>query len=192
MQFEDEIYFSKNFEWKSVDINDGIDLANKYNDRIRTLYMDQANLLLSKDEFYNSFTAGIILFAVIDCLGTFLTTKKGFKNKLDEFLKESEEFNKLNKVDGIVISKMITKCFRNGIIHNSRVKESCQFDYNFDNKLFVLHEDILIINTKHLFELVSVVLNSYIDRVITNEVEMSVFKKTFAIEFESEIKRLTV
>jgi hypothetical protein len=190
MRFEDEIYFSKNYQWSSIDFDDKIGLLNKFTDRIQTLYLDQITYLNKDDSYYNSFAVGVLLFATIDFVGGYLTSKNGFNNKLLEFLKSNESFNTASKDTQIVISKKITESFRNGIIHNGRVKESCQFDYDFENTLFVFHDEILIINTKFLESLVEDVLKNYIDRVKTENEEMNNFINRFKNDFSDEIRRL--
>lgn len=190
MRFEDEIYFSKNHQWGSINIDDGNDLLNKFKDRVQTLYLEQVTILNKADSYYNSFAVGVLLFSVIDCLGGYLTTHNGFENHLQMFLKESEEFNSEKKDAQRSISKKIRNSFRNGLVHNGRVKDSCQFDYDFDDKLFVLQDEILIINNKYLEELVINVFEKFIQSVKTNNKEMSKFVNRFKNDFADELKRL--
>ncbi|MBL7876762.1 MAG: hypothetical protein JNL53_13935 [Cyclobacteriaceae bacterium] len=191
MTFEEEIYFSRNHEWKSINLDKPLELVAKFDDRVRTIYLDQASILLNNENsFYNSFSAGVILFSAIEWVGSFLTKHNGFKNKLDEFLKYSKDYTALELDEREQLSKKITECFRNGIIHNGRVKDACQFDYNFDEKLFASKENFLIVNTKPLHDLVVTVLNHYIEILNKDELILQQFLDRFKNEFDVELKKL--
>lgn len=192
MRFEDEIYFSRNYEWTSINVLDPEDLVVKFEDRVTTIYLEQARKLIKdeKNSFYNSFAAGIILFCTIEWLGTFLTSKSGFKNKLNVFLQQSSYFTAFDKKEQDTITKTIVECFRNGIVHNGRVKEACQFDIFFDKKLFVVNNGLLIINTEPLYDLVANVLLEYVKLLKKDQGERDEFVNIFKKEFKSELTKL--
>jgi hypothetical protein len=192
MRFEDEIYFSRNYTWSSIDVADPLDLIDKFEDRVRSIYLSQAHLLISdqKNSTFNAFSVGIILFCAIDLLGLFLTPKKGFKNRLDFFLNYSNEFKALDENNRTAISKTVVDCFRNGIVHSGRVKEACQFDVHLNKTLFVKNNGILVVNALALYNLVTNVLSDYIMILKRNDLDRQKFVDRFKVEFETELIKL--
>lgn len=74
-----------------------------------------------------AFAAGIILLAAVDAIGFYSVIYNGSSARIKSVLMQ------LNGVvdypDPDYLAQRIRECFRNGLIHEGRIKKGCQFSY---------------------------------------------------------------
>ncbi len=127
MKLEDEIYFSNTSSWDKIASEDSDEeLVKHFFERIQAFYINPAEDLLNKNPTDNSFASGVILLCLIEHLGSLMIKDGGFKNRLIAFLKHSEYWRSLDEAERKSIAFIITEKFRNGLVHNGRVKDSSQ------------------------------------------------------------------
>lgn len=188
MRIEGDIYINPNTKWSKVNTDDIDGLISQYYERIKSYYIAPIHQLFSdKDRLQNyGFAAGVLLFSTIDAVGTFQTKRKGFENKFLEFIKDEKEFMILDTADKVRISKIISDDFRNGLIHNGRIKNAYAFSFESGN-LFYLTKNTLIINPLNLLGCVERNVDIYFKMLKDNADAKAKFKDDFITFYEQEL-----
>lgn len=143
------LYFSPNIKFdkfKSGQLNPD-EIIDCFIDRTKEFFLNQARDLLYKSPF-GSIAGGLILVSTIDYLARY--------NNLiafDECGKVGERIERWLEeyVPDIKEPKTFYKHFRNGLVHEGRIKGGGAFEIN-DNNLITKYSDTLIINPIRLLE----------------------------------------
>jgi hypothetical protein len=189
MRIEGDIYFNPNTKWSKINTDQIDDLINQYHERIKGYYLFPVHQLFSNcDHIHcNGFAAGVLLLSAIDAVGTFQTKRNGFKNKFIEFIKNDDVFINLEEPEKKRISEFMSDEFRNGLIHNGRIKNACEFSFESQN-LFYLTERTLVVNPIELFQCVQRNSSKFFDELKTDEAGKKLFRDEFVRLYRKELK----
>lgn len=187
MRIEGDIYFNPNTKWSKINTDQIDDLINQYHERIKGYYLFPVKQLFSNcDWIFNGFAAGVLLLSAIDAVGTFQTKRKGFKNKFIEFIKNDDVFKSLEEPEKRRISEIMTNEFRNGLIHNGRIKNACEFSFESQN-LFYLTERTLVVNPIELFYCIEKNTSKFFDELKADEAAKKMFRDEFVRLYRKEL-----
>jgi hypothetical protein len=158
VKIDDLLYFAPGIRFDEVNF-DGHELPDQFEQRIRGFYLGPASRAV---EAGDAFAAGVLLVVCIDALARFQIGgavgerfKTFARKELASFADEGR-------------ARDLYDMFRNGLVHEARIKSGAQFTLDFD-PAFTYHrsEDITIINPARLAEEVQLALDVYVERLKT-------------------------
>lgn len=185
MRIEDGIYFSPNLKYYDVDFNHPETLIEAFRDRIMQYYIEPIKKL---NDDHDAFAAGLICVTTIDVLSR-------MKNDIDEVRKRYVNWLVSDIPDfGLPIPKnkkqkigdLFYKQFRNGLVHEGRIKDGGQFSYIFGD-LITIEEDFLVINPLQLADKIEIAFDKYIFDVLSNSEKLQKFIKMIERDFGTDI-----
>ncbi|MDR1814921.1 MAG: hypothetical protein LBR18_08780 [Tannerella sp.] len=185
MDTKDGIFFSPKIRMQELNL-DKDTLIAAFEDRIKGYYLDP---IKSLNDNAHAFAAGILEFALIDALARYYYDTKGLlgiANRVRVRMKKMLKliFPEINRK----IANNAYYDFRNGLLHESRIKNCGQFSYLHPSP-FVLFGKYLKINTLIVHVRLEKFFNDYIDDLNNNkEQRYDTFFKLFKKDFEKEIK----
>lgn len=174
MDIKGEIYFSPRFKFIDIDWDDNDKLIDAFRDRVEGFYLSPAKILNEKKY---GFAAGLLCVAAIDLLATIFLGRNNFYKWTKRNIKCLSDYN---------ISIRFYKNFRNGLVHEGRIKNGDQFSYRVEDIIF--YEDILLVNPKNLLEQIESAFYKYIKYLKTDDEMFASFKETLKQEFKREIE----
>jgi hypothetical protein len=160
MKINDILYFAPGIRFSEVDLN-GSKLPDQFKHRVDWFYVEPAKKY-AESRF--PFAAGLLLVSCIDALAH-LRFRKGVRDRFVKFARE--ELRSFSR-DGIAVD--FYEDFRNGLVHEGRLKNGGQFSPDI-GKTVQQSDGILLVNPKHLAEEVSSALDSYVDLLRRDEAE---------------------
>ncbi|MEP7169418.1 MAG: hypothetical protein ABI855_08630 [Bacteroidota bacterium] len=180
MQVNKITFFAPGIELISLDFGNKNQIIESFEKRIFCYYLEPAKILNEKEM---GFAAGVILMTTIDAI-TYYSMNK---NNIIEFFKlmnsefSEDDFNK--------IANKFYEYFRNGLIHEGRIKGCGQFTYE-SNQLLFFENNILVINPSVLLDKVVEYFNNYIEKLKKDNDHYSIFIKKLEKLFSPEIHKL--
>ncbi|MFC0214418.1 hypothetical protein ACFFK0_18470 [Paenibacillus chartarius] len=185
MRVEDGIYFSPNLKYYDIDFNHPDSLVEAFRDRIKQYYIEPIKKL---NDDHDAFAAGLICVTTIDVLSR-------LKYDIDEVRKryvgwlisEIPDFglpglkNKEQKV-----ADLFYRQFRNGLVHEGRIKDGGQFSYLFGD-LITLEDSFMVINPRQLVEKIEIAFDKYIFDVLSKPEELQKLLKIIEQDFGADI-----
>jgi len=185
MRIDDIIYFSENYKTSYLNLNDANHLLNALTDRVESYYFNPAEKL---DGEFEAFARGVLVLTAIDFIGRYLI---GGSNsfRIKEFCKglASIKVNKQANLDWIV--KVINDDYRNGLIHDGRIKNLGQFSYDFD-KLIELDPAYSMINPEILLNETRDRFYELVKQTESSRERLDQLKDRITTDFKPEIDAL--
>lgn len=167
MRIEDAIYFSSKYKILDIDFDNKTCVIDAFKSRINDFYIKPAIQLVDN----SFFAAGLLSVCTIDLLARyeFTTSKVGerFINWINTHIKEFniEDYNNPGKK----LSDRFYLDFRNGLVHEGRIKGGSQFS-DFFPDLITLEGKIMVINAGLLITAISNSFNCFIEQ-LTEDIE---------------------
>jgi hypothetical protein len=185
MRIRDTLYFAPGIKFSDVDVAGGNSLPDQLFDRINGYYLEPARRAAA--EGY-AFASGVLLVTCIDALSGFEYGRRGengesntndrfplwCKNNLDSF--EDGYYNRFYRT------------FRNGLVHEARVKGGDEFNLSVEKAVAVREGLILSINPTYLAEEVDVALRRFIDDLKCDADARERLLNQIKNEFEHELE----
>ena len=185
MRTEDALYFS--FKYKILDINfdNKTHVIDAFKSRINDFYIKPAIQLV--DNYF--FAAGLLSVCTIDLLARyeFTTGRVGerFINWINTHIKE---FNiEDNNNPGKKLSNRFYLDFRNGLVHEGRIKGGSQFS-NFFPDLITLEGKIMVINVRVLITSIEHSFNCFIEQLTEDDEKYKLFKSALLDDFKIDLE----
>lgn len=182
MRVDDVIYFAPGLKVVDFDITNKEQVIQGFQSRINAYYLSPASKL---NELEDAFASGVVLMTSIDAI-TYYSI--GGNNRIKDFMAQCPLIANFTEAERKRIVKVFDDYFRNGLIHEGRIKNGCQFSYQygftyFDNTYLVVNPYILHENIVDYFE-------NYIETLKNNEVTYNIFYQKFFRQFNPEITDL--
>lgn len=182
MRIDDIIYFAPEIKVIDLDITNKGQLIDAFKSRIISYYLDPAAKL--NDQKF-AFASGVILMTAIEAIANYSI---GGNNRIRDFMTECIFLSSYDDTTRKNIAKHINENFRNGLIHEGRIKNGCQFSYEYG--FLYIESNYFIINPHILYEYVVEYFNNYIE-TITNSAELYFkFYQKIHEQFYSEIQEI--
>lgn len=185
MRVEDIIYFSPNHKTPDLDLNDGNKLMEAFIDRVEGFYLRPAEKLT--DEF-DAFAKGVLILTAIDFIGEFFIRTES-ANRIKAFCSELPSIKKLDNKESKRQVKIINDDYRNGLIHEGRIKNLGQF-VDVVKDLFISGEGNSMINPTIMVNETRLTFYKYVAEIKESKEKMYHFKNKCKQHFEKEILAL--
>lgn len=167
MRIADLLYFAPDVRFDQVDL-DGRELPKQFGQRVAGLYIIPAE---ECSERGYAFAAGALLVSCIDSLAR-LRFGAGVGRRFKRFACEE-----LQSFSNAELAERFYDDFRNGLLHEGRVKEGGQFSFEITSTLQELG-GILLVNPKLLAAEVWSALRAYVALLERDAVERAKLAKT--------------
>jgi len=178
MRIGDELYFAPGIRFSDLD-KSGDKLPEQFDKRIRGYYLNPA-IVSAKSG--HAFASGVILVSCIDALAYFYT---GIGDVGERFRSWCIEF--LPSFSSEKYASYFYRDFRNGLIHNARIKNGGEF--TLDINCTMKHQGTIIsINPLYLASEIDKALSRYIDCLRSNTGFKNKFVELILKDFKFELK----
>jgi hypothetical protein len=165
MKIDDVLYFAPGLRFDEVDF-DGPGLPSQLEARMVGFYLEPADWCI-KMKF--AFAAGVLLTTCIDALSRAQTGSPDVKRRFTSFCR-----GHLQSFVRQAIAERFYEEFRNGLVHEARIKKGAQFSFDFDETVTEV-DDALILNPAPLALEVRQGLERYIQHLKRNAAERGEF-----------------
>jgi len=160
MKIEDILYFAPGIKFSEVDLN-GPKLPDQFRIRVDEFYLVPAQKCV---EAKHAFAAGVLLVSCIDALAYMRFGGRAGK-RFKRFTREQ-----LLSFSSDDLANHFYDDFRNGLIHEGRLKKGGQFSLDI-KRTVILSDGILIVNPTCLAQETSAALRSYLHLLQTDNAE---------------------
>jgi hypothetical protein len=162
----DLVYFAPDLLFRDVDV-DGPALPEQFARRIIGYYIRPAEECAERG---HAFAAGVLLVSCIDALGR-LRYGGGVGKRFKKFTTEE-----LPSFSDPTLAGRFYDNFRNGLVHEARIKEGCQF--SLDRRTTIEnYRGVLLVNPRELAREVRGALTRYIATISQSREERSKFSE---------------
>lgn len=186
MRIGEHLYFSPNHKFKELRWDDKGNLISAFLDRVTGFYLDPVDLL---NRAKSSFAAGVLCVTTIDFLAAITTGIQKTGERIENWLKLNiSSFDKTDpKNKSQTLARRFYNEFRNGLVHEGRIKEGGQFSYDFE-ELVKVKESVMIVNPVLLANALREAFNKDMDKVKTDEFAFQSFKCSLIQFFRMDIE----
>jgi len=187
MRIADILYFSPKYKFSDLRWDDKKGLIDAFKDRVKGFYLEPAQKL---NEDKNGFARGVLCVTTIDFLARIATigTDK-VKERIVEWLKVNIE--KFREVDpntpGQTLADRLYHEFRNGLVHEGRIKNAGQFSYD-SQELVEVREGIMIVNPGRLLDAINNSFERYTDEIERKEFAFHQFRCALMRDFQKDVE----
>jgi hypothetical protein len=192
MRIADIIYFAPEVRIDQIDFNNRENLIAAFSLRIREYYFKPIEILLNHQNSSNAFSVGVLTVTAMDAIAYYsIEHNEGFNNgmnRIGRLLNEINDFGPLEH-DRALVTRVFTSRFRNGLIHEGRIKSGHQFSFCY-NTLFMREGPFLIVDPRVLFLRVNEYFEVYVERLKADNGAYQQFASRIADQFEGEIEGL--
>lgn len=188
MKIKEHLYFSPKYRFEDLKWDDKNNLISAFKDRIEGYYLDPVILL---NENKKAFAAGVLCVTIIDFLALIFTGCESVKKRIVDWLKNNiKEFNTRDTSNkNRSKAERFYEEFRNGLVHEGKIKNNGQFSYDF-KELLKISENIMLINPNYLLEAIKIALYRNIKEVEDDELYFQSFRCALLNNWFSDIKRM--
>jgi hypothetical protein len=154
MRIGDIVYFAPGIRFSDIVLH-GEELPEQFESRIEAFYLKPAHEMAHSG---HAFASGLLLVSCIDALAR-IESSAGVGDRFRSWVKdELQSFN-----DGEIARRFYEE-FRNGLVHEARIKNGGQFSLE-QSKTVDTTMEVLSINPKCLAEEVGIALDRYVDKL---------------------------
>lgn len=177
MRIGDKLYFAPGITFSDVD-KSGEQLPDQFEKRIRDYYLKPA---IESAESGHAFASGVILVSCIDALAYFYTGIRDVEIRFHDWCIEFlPSFNSEKNASSFY------QDFRNGLVHNARIKNGGEFTLEIDCTV-KSQGPIISINPLYLASEIGEALSRYIDYLKSNPRVKNKFVELILIDFKYEL-----
>ena len=171
MRVGDVLYFSPRYRFADLDLNDTSKIVDALRDRVTGFYLDPATRLLSTSD---AFAAGLLCCAAIDfiALCAEVPPEAWLAKNIGAFGNDEQ------------LAGRFWRWFRDGLVHEGRIKSFGQFSLDFSELLTVV-EPAMIVNPQRLLRSTQAAFASQIERL--DETESARLLKRLRRYFAAEV-----
>lgn len=174
MRIRDFVYFAPDVKFAEVDLG-GPNLPEQFKHRIVSYYLDPADHCSERGE---AFAAGLILVSCIDALARLQYGGKVGK-RFQRFVQRN-----LPSFRDVQLAERFYEDFRNGLIHEARIKKGGQFSLDQDKT--VIRKPLVVISPRHLCHEVRQAFSQYIKVLVAEDSARQKFRSVLRKEFAEE------
>jgi len=178
MRIQNVLYFAPALKFTKNILEDREKMIDAFQKRVAGFYLKPAKNLLANESL---FACGILCLVTIDCLARLKFNGK-MHPRMKQFLKEYNFGIPEEKLDHFI------DMFRNGLIHEGRVKHNGWFSLDCNSGLLHIEEEIMVVNPGILLLRTESALNLYIADLRKNSGSWNMFIRKFQEDFKEELK----
>lgn len=176
MRIGDILYFAPGIKFSDLDIS-GRKLPEQFDSRIRGFYLEPVNAM---ERSGHAFASGLLLVSCIDALAR-LELSGGVGARFCTWVRDE-----LQSFGNIEIAHRFYDEFRNGLVHEARIKNGGQFSLE-QSKTVDTASGVLSINPQHLADEVSAALHHYIAKLRAEPRACNELLGRLKIDFQYEL-----
>lgn len=183
----DDLYFAPGIRYDDVDWQDDSEVVKAFEKRLCGLYMEPTRELCDDDR--NVFAAGVMCTVTIDMLARFTyDQQRGVRKRFTKWLKDAESNFKCTSLGegDKSLADRVYEDFRNGTVHEGRVKKGGQFSLRIDG-LFATDNGIIVLNPEKLLELIKCQAKAWIETLQEDSDARKKFCDTLREDLEDDI-----
>ncbi len=186
MRIGNYLYFSPNYKFVDLKWDDRDCLISAFQERVSEYYLNPAQILNEREL---AFAAGVVLATTIDFLAGMSDNTRGTRKRIVNWLvKNIPQFGTKDPDDrSRNLAERFSAEFRNGLVHEGRIKNGGQFSYDFA-ELVKPVESVLIINPKLLWDHVDQSFSQYVSVLKSDEFAFRSFRRALVRSFQKDIK----
>jgi hypothetical protein len=156
MRIEDHLYFAPGVRFTEVNFDD-VHLPEHLRARIQGFYLQPASECAGAG---HAFAAGVLVLVCIDALARFSTGDPAVGQRFKRFARA-----KLRSFAAGDLADRLYEDFRNGLIHEGRIKSGAQFSLEFAETITRI-DGLMIINPARLADEVRAALDRFIEDLV--------------------------
>jgi len=187
MRIADILYFSPDYKFSHLKWDDKKTLIDAFKDRVKGFYLEPAKKL---NEDKNGFATGVLCVTTIDFLARIATTETDkVEKRILEWLKANiEEFREADPdAPRQTLANRLYDEFRNGLVHEGRIKNAGQFSYDFQ-ELVEVGDGIMVVNPDRLLNAINSSFERYIDQIERKEFVFHQFRCALMRDFQKDVE----
>jgi len=158
MRIDEQLFFAPGIPFDQVDFF-GAKLPDQLAARVRGFYLEPARLCAEKE---HGFAAGTLLLACVDALARWKTGSPQVGERFKEFAEQE-----LPSFSDPSCAERLYTAFRNGLIHEGRIKAGAQFSFDYQCTCEDLG-GVLVINPTFLAHEIEAALNAFVAELRSN------------------------
>ena len=162
-------------------------MIDAFKDRVRGFYLEPAGKL---NDAKNGFAAGVLCITTIDFLARIETgLLNGVGERFEKWLKDNIKEFDIQDPDrpSQTLAHRFYDEFRNGLVHEGRIKNAGQFSYEFDELVKVI-DSVMIVNPEKLLEAIKKSFNRYMEVVEKEKFAFQAFKCALIRDFRRDVE----
>jgi len=184
VNIKNELYFSPNYKFSDLNLENRNNLISAFQDRVEGYYLKPTKCL---NRLRAAFATGVMCVITIDFLSRIETginkVGKRFRFWVESNLREFEKFNQ--DISLHLFATRLYEEFRNGLVHEGRIKEASQFDYLID-ELVIIDGPIMVINPNFLLKEIVRSFKKYINKLKTDAEIFEKFRENLKEDFQED------
>jgi len=179
VRIEDILYFSPNYRFIDLDWKRKEILVEAFRDRIQGFYLVPARILNYRKK---SFAAGVLCVTTIDLLARMALGSQNTGSRIKKWLLRYMP-DCFEETD----AKSFYENFRNGLVHEGRIKNCGQFSYDYEKAVHVENR-VMVVNPGMLLEKISGAFESYMNDVENDDSAFAQFKCALIQDFRMDVR----
>jgi hypothetical protein len=174
MRISDIVYFSPNHKFIDLKWDNKENLVSAFRDRVEGFYLTPAQQL---NDAGQAFASGVICVTAVDFLARIQTGEERVGQRIEEWL--------VNNLSAFAepdpqnpqrtLARRFYEEFRNGLVHEGRIKNGGQFSYDYVDLVKTV-EPVIIVNPRTLLEGISESFHRYMENVSSDEFTFQSFR----------------
>jgi hypothetical protein len=183
MRINDALFFAPGIKFSDLDFSNNESIIEAFRRRVEGFYLAPARILIQKEQ---AFACGILCCVTIDFLARYSLPRKKNEWRICLWLQRNiPEFDP-KRTGCSELAQSFQKDFRNGLVHEGRVKNLGQF--SFDRKEVTSKVDgALLINPQILLEGISSAFGSYCNLLRSDTSQASRLVNMLKEDFRDEL-----
>ena len=170
MRLGDILYFAPGVRFRDVDTK-GAGLPDQYRARMIGLYVEPAEACAARGQ---AFAAGVILVSCVDALARVRFTDPKVGDRVKRFA-----HTELKSFPSDALAARFYQNFRNGLVHEARIKEGGQFSVEIGSTVEELG-GLMLINPARLAAEVRASIDTYVDLLSRDAAARQALAETLA------------
>ena len=186
MRVNNILLFSPVYKFSDLNWDDKKILIDAFKDRVKGFYIEPAEKL---NDDKNAFAAGVLCITTIDFLARITIRANTVGKRIEQWLgKWITEFSQKDPDNqNITLGKRFYEEFRNGLVHEGRIKNCGQFSDDY-SELIHMEDRIMVINSALLLEAIKTSFETYMDRVENNTSLFHQFRCVLIRDFGDDVE----
>lgn len=185
MRIGDTLLFSPSKKFEDLNWDDGKDLIKAFQERVMEFYFTPAEEL---NRNRSAFATGVLCATTIDFLARITIWSDKVGERIERWLRiYITDFNQLDNQNK-TLARRFYEDFRNGLVHEGRIKKCGQFSYGYEIELIHVDDGIMIINPDLLLENTKRAFNSYIADIEKDDSKFQQFRCALRRDFQEDVE----
>jgi hypothetical protein len=185
MRIGEVLYFAPNHRFADLNFRDSTSIVDAFKARVEGFYLGPARKLVDVND---AFAGGVICVALIDFIARYSSGSRKVKERFTWWLEANiAEFKAKVSLKAQTLGSRFYEDFRNGLVHEGRIKNLGQFSKDF-RELLHLIDGGMIVNPTQLIQKTGEGVSRYCELVRKDKSQFEKLKRRLEIDFQAEIK----